>query len=168
MDPLEMFRQAAPNGIVNKEIRKSVPGKDLASQLDDPIETQEVFENSQTGTKANKDETVNEKAARVIDTLLNSLSNLRSDFSSSSKDSIPKDKLKDIKTPNLGTSGRTDRDAVTASGASSADKIVAHEETELAPGDAEVAPADSSSTQADHEEMSRITPAECPFLMNRE
>jgi hypothetical protein len=32
-DPLEMFRQIAPNGSVNKVLNNPVPGEDLASQL---------------------------------------------------------------------------------------------------------------------------------------
>ncbi len=36
------------------------------------------------------------------------------------------------------------------------------------PKDAVAAPPDSEETRRTHEEMSRITPMECPFLMNRE
>ena len=162
MDPLEMFRQAAPNGIVNKEIRKAVPGKDLAAQLDDPIETEDVSKDAQNSESVTT--TADLKISAVIDSAISALSNLRSELLGSAS----KDDLKNIITPNLGTSGRTDRDAVTASGSSSAEKIIANAKGDLAPDNAVVTPANSSDTQATHEEMSNVTPAECPFLMNRE
>lgn len=162
MDPLEMFRQAAPNGIVNKEICKFAPGQDLAAQLDDPIEVSDVFEYAQTGPGSTKD-TANEKVSRAIDSVISTLACLRSDIWGSTS----KDELKNIKTPDLDTSGRTRTNAVTASNFSSVDKI-ADVKGELAPSNAVVVPASSSNTKATHEEMSRIAPVECPFLMNRD
>lgn len=38
----------------------------------------------------------------------------------------------------------------------------------LAPGEAAVQPAQNKETTMTHEEMSKISPAECPFLMNKE
>lgn len=32
-DPMEMFRQISPNGVVNRTLHVPVPGEDLSSQL---------------------------------------------------------------------------------------------------------------------------------------
>jgi len=113
-DPLEMFRQIAPNGIVNRQIRTPIPGQDLEAELGEDDESSEV----QSG-------------------------------------------LGGLKV------GDEVRDAVTASGASAAEKVAAEEKGVLEPGSAAVAPASSEEVKATHEEMGRITGAECPFL-NRE
>jgi len=57
---------------------------------------------------------------------------------------------------------------VTASGNTTEEKVVAEKKSEAAPGNAVVSSADSEEFAATHAEMSKITPAECPFLMNKE
>lgn len=101
-DPLEMFRQIAPNGIVNKTIVKPKEGVSLEAQLDEEVGEGEV------------------------------------------------------------------KDVVTASGASTAEKIEAEKKGEVAPGNAVVESGDSEETRIAHEEMGRITAAECPVFMNKE
>lgn len=101
-DPLEMFRQIAPNGIVNKTIAKPKESVDLESQLDEGGKDREV------------------------------------------------------------------KDVVTASGASTAEKVEADKKGELAPGNAVVESGESEEAKIAHEEMADVTPAECPFLMNKE
>lgn len=51
-DPLDMFRQIAPKGIVTRVARKAVPGEDLAAALDDtPAPTRTSFSKAfQNGT----------------------------------------------------------------------------------------------------------------------
>jgi hypothetical protein len=105
-DPLEMFRQIAPNGIVNKVVPNPESlGKELASQLDDDAAGEEAFEPKE----------------------------------------IP----------------------ITASGKPTEEEKVETEKAEIALGNAAVAPL-STEVAATHEEMSRVTLAKCPFLMNKE
>jgi hypothetical protein len=112
-DPLEMFRQIAPNGIVNKTIIEPEAGQTFSSQLHGD--------------------------------------------SHDHHDEHPE-------SPIIPAQG----DAVTASGSSTEEKVAAEKKPEIAPGNAVVAPADSAEAKATHEEMSRITAAECPFLMSKE
>ena len=102
-DPMEMFRQIAPNGIVNKVIQEPASSSDNTSQLPTKLEGDQIT-----------------------------------------------------------------KDAVTASGSTTEQKLDADQKGEAAPGNAVVAPAESEEVKLTHEEMSNITPAECPFLMNKE
>ena len=115
-DPLEMFRQIAPNGIVNKAIIKPSPGQTFSSQLH-----------------------------------------------GDSHDHHDEHPESPVIPANAG-----DVDVVTASGATTEEKVAAEKNHEIAPGNTVVAPADSAEARATHEEMSKITAAECPFLMNKE
>ncbi|KAI9731300.1 MAG: hypothetical protein M1834_005203 [Cirrosporium novae-zelandiae] len=56
----------------------------------------------------------------------------------------------------------------TVTGTSSGENTEAEHSTDLQPGNAVTEPANSEATRLTHEEMSRIFPIECPFLMNRE
>jgi hypothetical protein len=103
-DPLEMFRQIAPNGIVNKTIVTPAPGQDVTSQL----------------------------------------------FGDDNED----------------TEGK--KGVVTASSSGTEEMVSAEKDPKLAPGNAVVEPSSRSATLDAHAEMSNITPAECPFLMNKE
>jgi hypothetical protein len=193
MDPLELFRQAAPNGIVNKEIRKPAPGKDLASQLDDPIEEPEVFvdavsgddahqqsgnidrehldpkiygQSTSTGRSSSTSHSTgkNENTLRLIDDLSKGLAALKAEVSGqASSPASPSSNSSWIK-----LNQSSDNGAVTSSGNSTAEKIEAQASAADVPGNAIAVPADSQETTITHEEMSRITPAECPFLMNKE
>lgn len=83
------------------------------------------------------------------------------------------DVLKAAQTGDFQDESRTIRDAVDDHLESSAEQVHPHpKDAEQAfqpqPGEAVTAPADSEETRATHEEMSRITAGECPFLMNRE
>lgn len=65
------------------------------------------------------------------------------------------------------------KDAIEAHLGGPADQVHPHPKTmedaiEPRAGEAVVAEANSEETIMTHEEMSRITSAECPFLMNRE
>jgi len=103
-DPLEMFRQIAPNGVVNKVTRKAVPGEDLSAALDEEV-------------------------------------------------------------GGLNIAGPPDaKDSVTASGSTTKEKIAAIEKNTVAPGNAIAVPEKDKETKMTHEEMGKITPAECPFF----
>jgi len=43
-DPLEMFRQIAPGGVVSKVLHEPIPGQELASQLhgDETVDDEEL------------------------------------------------------------------------------------------------------------------------------
>lgn len=114
-DPLEMFRQIAPNGIVNKTIVDPMPSQDFSAELHGESHDHYV-EHSESPI-------------------------------------IPKAEVDD---------------EVTDSGALLAENVAAGKNSEIAPGNAVVVPADSAEARATHEEMSRITAADCPFLMNKE
>jgi hypothetical protein len=98
-DPLEMFRQIAPNGIVNKAIVKLSPGQTPSSYLGDDAEEHTADDAT---LRPDTEENVTSKQAGLV------------------------------------------------------------------PEDAVAAPATSEETEAAHLEMSKITAAECPFLMNKE
>ncbi|KAL3418658.1 hypothetical protein PVAG01_10374 [Phlyctema vagabunda] len=91
-DPLTMFRQIAPNGVVNKEVSTPKPGVDITTALH--------------GSEGHEH---------------------KAESNSNSNPSV-----------------------------------------KLDPGEAALTPADSTETTMTHEEMSKVTPAECPFLMNKE
>lgn len=116
-DPLEMFRQIAPHGIVNKTIVNPMPTKDFSSPL---------HGDSQDHHVEHPESPVIPKAEAGAE------------------------------------------DVVTASGSSTEEKIDAEKNHEIAPGNAVVAPADNVEAKETHEEMSKITTAECPFLTNKE
>jgi len=106
-DPMEMFRQIAPSGIVNKTIHEPVTGKDLSSQLHGDEDDEHA----------------------------------------------PKHEF----TENV----------VTAS-ENTTEEVAAEKKSEVGPGNAVIGSVDSKETTATHEEMSKITPAQCPFLMSKE
>jgi hypothetical protein len=153
-DPLEMFRQIAPNGIVNKEVRGLNDDDDTAS-----VAEKEAGESARDELRetANKEKTEkqgrieeregNEKGARDVENeLINDLG----------EQSTLKEETKE---PSLVTGLPVD---VVSPESSS---VVVGESTA---GNAVAAAPNSEETQRTHEEMSRITAAECPFLMNKE
>ncbi|KAI9711469.1 MAG: hypothetical protein M1820_002032 [Bogoriella megaspora] len=135
-DPLEMFRQISPSGIVNREIvaKKASDGTTAPGQEDLSEHTEE------------------EKQALGLDTAAQSSTGGPKEYPYRSS---------------------TDGDKIDQHLEKSADVVHPHpkqmEQTvQPAPGEAVVAPASSTETNATHEEMSKVTPAECPFLMNKE
>lgn len=113
-----MFRQIAPNGIVNKIIVDPMPRQGFSAQLHGD----------------SHDHYVEHSESPVIPVL--------------KKES-------------------GDGDMVTTPGSSTEEKVAAEKNPEIAAGNAVVAPAESAEVKATHEEMSKITAAECPFLMNQ-
>jgi hypothetical protein len=120
-DPMEMFRQIAPNGIVNKAI------KNLESLPMEPASIQ----------------------------------------GSTSELSILRKKDKDEATRPASKQSAGEKETVTGSGSCIDEKRHAAENDELLPGNALAVPPGVEQTVMTHEEMSKITPSECPF-MNKE
>jgi hypothetical protein len=164
-DPLEMFRQIAPNGIVNKEIRKPAPEKDILSELTDP-----KIEATSSDENAPKDVKPESATAPGCPFLANTgLTN------SETPQSHPQPKDHSAAADGDGTdeiagtpADDVEKDMVTASGAPLEVKVAAEEKAELAPGSAVAAPIGSEETKATHEEMTTIKAEELPSLLNKE
>jgi hypothetical protein len=158
-DPLEMFRQITPYGIVNKEV---VPKK---TSTNDGGEGQEDL------SEQTEEERQALGAISVTTTIetQSSTSNYNSTVNGDETSRMDPSKTSD---PNVGAIGAPD--PIDIHLAKSSDEVHPHPKTEEAavhpgPGEAVAAPANSEETKITHEEMSRSgNPAECPFLMNRE
>lgn len=152
-DPLEMFRQTAPNGIVNKEVRG--PSDDHDEESASVAETGDG-ESTPKGSKerseaANKEET--EK--RGIE----------------ETDGKGKGDVEDELIKNFSSKSTLEEHEVEESNKTPPQNIelsIDSSETSPTPKDAIAAAPSSEETQQAHEEMSRITATECPYLMNRE
>lgn len=203
-DPLEMFRQIAPEGVVNKQIVDTKIDRSTAMDMVIPDNdgVKIAQEHNRPGTEHSKDSAPPASGApATTQGITSSLNGL---------------KVIDDTTGNASVSESlqaTDGKAFTSAGASyvASSRVGGHQTTASA-GDAEgdndqfhdaqdnsleehlekaadvvhphpkdmehavnphagqavAASADSTETRMTHEEMSRISPAECPFLMNRE
>jgi len=146
-DPLEMFRQIAPEGIVNKQIveKKVDPSTDLdaLAPSNDGVKIVEAHNNP--GTEHSND------AAPPVPGAPATMQEEEEedDFHDAQGDSIEKhlEQSADVVHPH-----RKDMENII------------HPQ----PGQAVAAPADSQETRLTVEEMSSIAPRECPFMMNRE
>ncbi|KAI9688146.1 MAG: hypothetical protein M1822_001652 [Bathelium mastoideum] len=146
-DPLEMFRQITPKGIVNKEI------------VDKKVDLNGIIPTNQEELSNHTDE---EKAA------LGAVSS--STVNGEEAERMNPDKISD---PTIGMVPSTGPDHIDTHLAKPSDEVHPHpKDVELAvqpvAGETVAAPADSAETKATHEEMSKATSTECPFLMNRE
>ncbi|KAL9080331.1 MAG: hypothetical protein Q9157_000859 [Trypethelium eluteriae] len=146
-DPLEMFRQITPNGVINKEIvMKRVEPNGTASLGQEDLSSQTEEEKAALGAIASS--AVNgEEAIRTNPSTLSD--------------------------PTIGMTPSAGPDAIDHHLAKESDEVHPHlKEIETAvhpgPGEAVAASPDSEETKATHEEMSKVTPTECPFLLNRE
>lgn len=131
-DPMEMFRQIAPNGIVNKQIVTPEDKQEASEEEHKPSTAAEAATSTATSAPTTISTTETENLAQ-----------------------------------NLNIRAEDQVDTVTASGNSLDDKVEAAQRPTSAPGNGIVDPAEGSETTAAHEEMSKITPAQCPF-MNKE
>ena len=127
-DPLEMFRQIAPNGIVNKEVRN------MAFTKDDQEENTDVSE------------TEGKKFAEEKD----SQETTGSELNKEPKSNLKNEAAHEVKEEASGGTNTKLNEVSTTSGNAIAEA------------------SDSQETQRVHEEMSKISVAECPFLMNKE
>ena len=224
-DPLDMFRQIAPGGIVNKQvINKSV---DRSTDMDQPSNdgVKIAQEHNTPGTEHSKDEAppasgepaksepskIDEQARpvegaqQIVDVAAAQGEDIKTEATpanasaaseTSSSDEWEKVALTDVPrsqysssvTGNVeqvlaaGQSGEHntdyseqagDRDDVDAHLEKSAEAVHPHpkdmeEIVKPKAGEAVVTSADAEETRKTHEEMSKISPMECAFLMNRE
>ena len=146
-DPLEMFRQITPNGIVNKEISGHKVELDGTEPAEKEVPSRQARE-EQAPLSAISSSTVNGEETRRMEPA----------------------KISD---PTVGATPGQRPDGIDRHLAKTADDVHPHpKDAEMAvrpvAGQSVAAPADSEETKATHEEMSKATSAECPFLMNRE
>lgn len=204
-DPLDMFRQIAPHGVVNKQvIDRKVHSVDMAAALDDqasktaegpssevakPVKSAQSIVDSAAsqgeGMKTERTEPANTSATHPVSGRSRTPSSAsssawekvsnptedthRSQYSSSVTGNV--EEHMNQKSKDAGTS--TTPDEVDRYLTGSASRIHPHpKDMELAvrpdAGEAVVAASHTEETRLTHEEMSRIMPSECPFLMNRE
>jgi len=211
-DPLDMFRQIAPYGVVNKQvIDRKVHSVDKAAALDDqttadtaskaveehvapkdtvevdePVKSaQDIVDSAATQGEGMKTEHVEPKKSSVT-CPVSGRSRTPSSASSSAWEKVsnpaeeaPRSQYSSALTGNVEghighkTESSTSTDEIDQHLASSASKVHPHpKDMEVAvqpnAGEAVVAAAYTEETRLTHEEMSRITSSECPFLMNRE
>lgn len=217
-DPLDMFRQIAPHGVVNKQIiDHKVHSVDKAAALDDqaPVDhaAKDVQESAQPPQDTAKITDPVESAQNIVDSAASQGEDMKTEHtepnnpsascpvtgrsrtasSSSSaweKVSNPSEEVHrsqysssvtgnveehmSQKDDHIDHSPTSDsQDVVDQHLEKSASEVHPHPkdmETAVQPnaGEAVIAEANSEETRLTHEEMSRITPSECPFLMNRE
>lgn len=215
-DPMEMFRQIAPQGIVNKEIVSSKveqqePPKDLpvndgikiaqdhnkpnASHSADPAPADAIAKEISPSTGLPADQFVPHQGTSTLLEQKNTASSDVNVDKGVSKQELGSDVARETsKSQQAGIGPQAGSVTSSENGASSdsSDKTwekVDRPKQHAAPtdinkqdssstsmeaavkpdaGQAVVASAQSEETRRTHEEMSNITPMECPFLMNRE
>lgn len=175
-DPLDMFRQIAPGGIVNKDImNKNV---DLEAALDNPVTVPSndgiKIAQEYNGVDAVKapEEPESTSQDQASKELLEDIP--RSQYSSSVTGNVEAGLAAGIK-------GQHEDYSTAAGMHDDTDKLLEHsaevvhphpktveEEVKPEAGQAVAAPAESIETRLTHEEMSNTAPSSCPFLMNRE
>lgn len=167
-DPLEMFRQIAPNGVVNKEPKTGA----AAEQAEPTAKPAEEHATPETDKHNEVDD------PRRSGTELADRTRAPEPEEHEQKKSIYTSSVTGAEEPS--SKGiKTDDDVPEA--VNGVDRFLEHpadhvhphpkdaeEAVKPQPGDAVAAPAGSEETRRTHEEMSKITPMECPFLMNRE
>lgn len=199
-DPLEMFRQIAPNGIVNKEIRSGTnedePEDDSHHEAQEETQDKEGPEDGAT-RKAERIENDSEqevlggnKIAKIslqeaqseADGLLHDPPDdgVTKDDQEHIQGKVEREKISEDRSirPEKPTASRTaaadirepspNNSSVASNSAEGKAKAFPGHPTEPTPGNALATAPDSEETKRVHEEMSTVTPAECPFLMNKE
>ena len=218
-DPLDMFRQIAPKGVVNKQVvNQKVFDADKAAALNDSMPSHDGVKigkefnkeapshttdngttaastehesTSSRGTTSRKEDTKDSSAEELSDKLTNTgLSQGQSQSPANGEEHAPtrsKDEAKIHSSPysssvtgNVGDRPKIDYSAE-AGVYDHIDEGLERDASEVHPhpktmeeavkpeaGEAVVAEPGTRETIMTHEEMSRITGAECPFLMNRE
>lgn len=148
-DPMEMFKQIAPHGVVNKEIVNRKVGR--SDDVENSAESEghdDTAERPKSGTADNPNKT-------VVDTP--SIASQKTLETSQKHDAgakeQPEDAVDDLLSRSVEQVHLQPKDMEKA--------------VDPKAGDAVVAPANSEEVKLTHEEMSRIAPMECPF-MNRE
>lgn len=210
-DPLEMFRQIAPNGIVNKEIRSDI--NEGESEEDSHHEGQGETQNEkgpEDGATRKAEKAENGSEQEVLGGT--GIAKISLQEAQSEADRLPQDPPDDsiIKDIHEHPQGKVEREKISedrsirpeksiASQTAAADyrkpvqnihetvsqpppdnsnvasdsaegktKSIPGHPMEPTPGNALAAAPDDEETKRVHEEMSTVTAAECPFLMNKE
>lgn len=225
-DPLEMFRQIAPNGIVNKEVKpvaqvdplnggKAEDVADSLAKARPPKESlvKEIAKETHSGPKLQDDQEakldakiealvnaalepiVDARVQAIIDAKVKAVvdAKLEAIFTSEKRANLEQNvKTKVTPLAAEGINNPSENTAVEAEDGTEAspvrDKLetleplkkdstglpndesttLSKDKTQSTAGNALAAAPDSEETRQVHEEMSKISAAECPFLMNKE
>ncbi|KAF2762417.1 hypothetical protein EJ05DRAFT_725 [Pseudovirgaria hyperparasitica] len=134
-DPLDMFRQIAPKGIVNREVvpLRADDGAGASADTESPSQSHDGADIGAEGGVRVSSSSLSESS---VDAQTQEQAEEQADAQEQEQEHIHPHEMEDAVQPVAG------------------EAVAAH-------------PA-SAETQQTHEEMSRVTPAECPFLMNRE
>lgn len=190
MDPMEMFRQIAPEGIVNKEAVGHKMGGDIAAEQVTAIshggdnvsaeqtngepqvhsqDTQDMFEDTiEPNGLATKAEPAPESDLATV--------TASSDDDSKSESTPMVSSTIDVEAvspTDANATANVARDAIDDHLEQSVDVVhpqpkgIEHA-VNPSPGQAVAAPTESTETQLTREEMESMAPNGCPFLMNRE
>lgn len=176
-DSMDMFRQIAPNGIINKEIigqqtkkeedsptpaatqteSKAIPDRSVAGGIPESDPADERAASANTGAP----DTTNTTPPALLDGSSTSIYT-----SAVNGNAEPKDPAK---TNAESTSAPDEWDEMLAKPADEVHPFRKDAEDAAKPGagDAVAAAADSEEAKATYEEMSKVTPMQCPF-MNKE
>lgn len=157
-DPVDMFRQIAPKGIVTKQSRNPI---DLAAQLDAEVPP---TDNNPPSHSASINLEKSEKSDNVtVDGLKKMFGDL---ITALEQFAMPK--ISDQLPSTMRSSANSSWVKLSsANSGSDEEKANVSTQVEATLGAAVATPAVAEETRAVHAEMSRITSAECPFL-NRE
>ena len=191
-DPMEMFRQISPNGVVNRQIvpkkadnestsseptkqeeGQSPPAKAGADNTTElPSRTSSLSESS-GWTKVSEQAPSAAAAAGTTAPATEETSTKLTDSAAaavitaedgSSKEAI-KEQVAQLEASKADGMRPTEAEGVTTTTQAPNDMEKA---VQPGPGESVVAPASSEEARKTHEEMSKVTPMECPFLMNQE
>lgn len=150
-DPLEMFRQISPSGIVNKEITDhKVTSDDSTAPAKEDLSEHTEEEKRELGLAPSGME--------------------RLDISNQGQEAAASCPFMSTAAAGQGAAAADAKDELLAQ---PADTVHPHPKTmenivQPAPGEAVAAPAGSAETKAAHEEMAEVKDGELPVLMNRE
>lgn len=141
-DPMEMFRQIAPNGIINKETVKLEKEGIIVDDFGVRQQSSEIITDGKTvantGSKSNADNRTT-----------NGVSTSEADIVAHSEH------------------GSSTNDRLTSSSMQAEHKVASQSGTVAKEGIAMALPADDERTHEAYVEMSKVTPMQCPF-MNKE
>lgn len=196
-DPLEMFRQIAPNGIVNKEVhsgtkidedeKRSTEENSGEHDETEKVSEDKVARNSDVAKDSSREKTTPaiDEAKKIIqeeavgrteseakqETSVETEKEFKqTEDNSTFHEAAPKPSEHSITTePSAESTNAQSKDETKSS--SSKDQVVTDSivnKINTTPGNALAAAPDSEETKRVHQEMSNITASECPFLMNKE
>jgi hypothetical protein len=167
-----MFRQIAPKGIVNKTIVSPESEEAVSSQPaandSKPTAEEPHAQHPEKDSQTTEDKKENNAAQVSSDAIVAVGNETNVNTSQPPNTDVPQDNITSQIFSDDDHSSQGKKDMVTASGTGTEELVAAEKDAKLTPGTAIVEPKDSEAVAQVHEELSRISVSECPFLMNRE